>query len=541
MAYYVQDDWKVSRKLTLNLGLRWDVEFPRTERYNRLSYWNPTAPSPLQGLVPANACPACGNLMGQMLFVNSTGKYGRAQGPTQWHDFAPRVGFAYSPDEKTVFRSGFGIAYAPSALQAAGTSGASGMQGFNTSTTMYPTFNSQQTVAATLTNPFPNGFNLPAGRANGASTDIGNSIGESYFSNYRNPYSIEWNANIQRQLPGQMTVEIGYLGNRGLFLVDGDPGLNYDQLPASYDALGNSLYNTVPNPFYGIITAQTAPGSPLTNSTIQYDQLLRPYPQYNGVQSFRKPTASSMYHALTLKLNKRWSNGLSYLVSFTGSKSMDNSASAVTYLGPTSGTREDQYNGRLEWSISPQDVSRALVSSFTYELPFGKGKRFGGGLPRGVNLLVNGWQVNGIVTWTTGTPIVMGAAQNSQAALFALAQRPDNNGKSAVYSNQSLNEWFNTSVFSQPTPFTFGTTSRTLPDVRNPGIVNTDISFFKNNYFGGEQRCNVQFRAEMFNALNHPLFGGPDTNLADANFGKVTGTIGGQAIRQIQLAVKFLF
>jgi hypothetical protein len=537
MAWYLQDDWKVTRKLTVNLGLRWETEFPRTERFNRLSYWDANLPSPLAGKVPASACPSCANLMGQMEFVTTSGsQYGRAQGPTQWHDFGPRVGFAYNVSNKTVIRSGFGLVYAPSALQAAGTSGAQGMEGFSLNNYINTTYDNGKTIRATLANPFPSGLQLPVGVAGGASTDIGNSIGESFFANYRNPYSILWNFNIQRELPGQMTIEAGYLGNHSLFLVDGDPGLNYNQLPASYASLGNQLYNQVANPFYGVINNASCQ---INQQTVQYDYLLAPYPQYCGVQSFRKPTATSMYNAWTLRLNKRFSSGLTFLVSFTGAKLMDDSAAAVTYLGPVSSTREDQYNNRLEWSVSPQDVSRTIVASFVYDLPFGKGKKFANEAPRGANLLISGWQANGIITWSTGTPIVLTGANNSMAALFAFGQRPDNNGHSAKLSDPTIAEWFNTSVFSQPPLFTFGNTSRTLPDVRNPGVSTANLSLFKNNYFGPENKYNLQFRVEAQNALNHPQFGGPDVNITDGTFGQINGSA--NPPRQIQLAVKFNF
>jgi hypothetical protein len=537
-ATYVQDDFKVSKNLTLNLGFRWDVDLPRTERYNQLSFWNPNAASPLQGQVPASACLYCGNLMGQMQFVGTQGApYGRSQGPTQWKDFAPRIGFAYNAKEVWVVRSGFGIAYAPSALQAAGTSGAPGIEGFNTNTNMLPSADNQKTIHAYLSNPFPDGFNLPKGAATGPLTDVGTGIGDSFFSSYRNPYSLEWNFNVQRQLWGGMTFEAGYLGNRGLFLVDGDPGTTFSQLPASDLALGNQLFAVVNNPFYGIITT---PGSPLAQPTITYNRLLRAFPQYDGVQSFRKPTASSMYHGLTLRLDKRFSNGVTFLVSFTGGKTMDNSASAVGYLGPTGGTRVDQYNGRLEWSVSPQDVSKNLVTSFAYDLPFGKGKHFLSNSGRLTNGLVAGWQANGILSFSTGTPIIIsGANVNTQNALFTLGQRVDSTGVNGAATNPTINGWLNPAAFAQPAPFTFGNLSRTLPNVRNPGRDNADLSLFKNNYFGSENRYNLQFRIEAFNSLNHAQFGGPDTNIQDGGFGKITSTA--VSPRQVQLAVKFYF
>jgi hypothetical protein len=248
-----------------------------------------------------------------------------------------------------------------------------------------------------------------------------------------------------------------------------------------------------------------------------------------------------MYHAVTVRLDKHFSDGLTVLVSFTGAKMMDDSAAAVTYLGPNSGTRADQYNRHLEWSVSPQDISRTLVTSFLYELPFGKGKTFLNTAPRVANLLVSGWQVNGIVTWQTGTPIVLSPASYT-TGLNTLSERPDNNGHSAVLSNRSLNEWFDTSVFSTPAPFTLGNAGRTLPDVRNPGITNADLSLFKNNYFGHEGRYNVQFRLEAFDSLNHALFAAPDANINDSTFGAVSSTNGNvTSERQVQLAVKFLF
>lgn len=536
MGYYFQDDWKASRKLTLYLGLRWDVEFPRTERYNQLSYWNPNAVSPLQGLVPANACLYCGNLRGAMEFVGDTGQYGRAQGPVQWLDFGPRVGIAYQLTHTTVLRSGFGIAYLPSALEAAGTDGASGMDGFGTTTNLEATLNNYVTPYATLSNPFPNGFNLPTGNTKGALTYIGQGISDTFFDSYRNPYTIQWNFNIQQQLPWKMTAEIGYMGNKSLFLVNGDPGVPYSQAYPSYLSLGSQLLQQVPNPFYGVITDPT---SPLSQKTVPYYQLLSPYPQYNGVEAFRKPDADSFYNAITVRIDKHLSNGMNFLISYTGAKLMDNSAAAVTYLGPYSGTWINQYNGKLEWAVSPQDVSKDLVGSFVYELPFGHGRHFAANAPGFVNTLISGWEANGIITYSTGTTIVLGGAVTTLGLGNPFPQPPDTTGQDPNLPNPTISKWFNTSVFYNPPAFTFGDVSRTLPNVRNPNYTDVDLSLFKNNYFGAEGRYNLQIRVEAFNALNYENFGSPDTNINDANFGKITSTNGSP--RQVQLAAKFYF
>ncbi len=546
IALFVQDDWKVTKKFTLNYGLRWDVEIPRTDRRNQLSYWDPNAPSPLQGLVPASPdCPACGNLKGAMIFAGTAADpYGRHQGPTQWKDFGPRLGFAYNPVPKLAIRGGYGIVYAPSALQAAGTDGSPGIEGFTSQTNFSTTFTSQQTppssctTCATLDNPAPQGFNLPKGVPGGAATDVGSNISDSFFGSYRNPYSEEYNFNIQYSLPVNTVLELGYLGNHGLFLIDGDPGVPYSQLPTSDLALGSALQAQVPNPFYGIITT---PGSPLSQPTVEANQLLGPYPQYTSVVSFRKPQAESKYNAFTAKLDKRFSHGLTLLASFTGSKMEDDSASAVSYLGPSSQTYANEYNPKGEWALSAQDVSRIFVVSYTYELPFGRGKAFLNSGNRLVNGLFGGWQQVGLIQWDSGTPVVLTSVGNN-TFIGTLNQRPVWNGQDPAIGNQSLQQWFNTSVYTAPGNFQIGNAPRTISDVRNPGLTNFDLSFFKNNRFGRDGRFDAQFRVEMFNAFNHPWFGPPDANVNDGTkFGTITSMATDYSPRNIQLAVKFLF
>ena len=537
IAFYGQDDYQVSPKFTLNVGLRWSVEIPRSERYNKLSYWTPSLPSPLQGVVPASACPSCGNLQGQYVFAGTSGDpYGRHQAPIQWKDFAPRIGFAWNALPQTSIRGGFGLVYGASALQVAGTSGGSGTDGFSTSTPFSFSYNNEQTIATTIDNPAPTGFNLPAGPAGGPSTFLGNGISSDFFSSYRNPYSIQTNFTVQQQLPGNLLIEVGYLGNRGLFLVDGDPGVPYDQVNPSYLSLGTHLLDTVPNPFYGLITTN---GSPLSQPTISRNQLLRPFPQYTGVTAYRKPTASSDYNAITFKLQKSFSQGFSVLVSYTGSKTMDNAASGVTFIGQASSTYINQYNPYAEYGLSAEDQPSILVGDFLYELPFGRGKHFGSHASGIANTLINGWQASGIVNYATGNPIVLGSAID-QTQLFTLGQRPLEAPGDANIPNKTLGRWFNTSLFSQPAEFQLGNAPRALPNAHNPNLTNADLSAIKNNYIGESTRYAVQLRFEFFNAFNHPQFAAPDTGVNDSSFGKITATNGNSA-RQIQLAAKFLF
>jgi len=432
-------------------------------------------------------------------------------------------------------RGGFGIIFQPSALQAAGTTGGAGTDGFTSQTNFNFTLDNQQTVNTTFDNPAPTGYNLPQGAAGGPGTFLGLGIGDTFFDSYRNPYSEEANLSVQRQLPENMVITVGYIYNAGHFLINGDPGVPFSQVDPSYLKLGQQLLNSVPNSFYGIITT---PGSPLAAPTVPYNYLLRPFPQYNGVSSFRKADSGSHYNAVTVQMEKRYSHGLSVLVAFTGSKLMDNAASVVSYLGPTSQTYANQYNPRAEFGLSSQDISRTFSAAYVYELPFGHGRQFLSTTHGIANELVSGWQTNGIVQWDTGTPVVLSAVIN-QTGLLGFGQRPNEAPWDPNLPHPTRAKWFNTALFTQPAPFTIGNAPRVLPNVRVPGYVNADLSAFKNNYIGANQRFNLQFRLEAFNAFNHPIFSGPDAGVNDGTFGQITSQ--SNTGREVQLAVKFIY
>lgn len=534
LGLFAQDDWKISRRLTFNLGLRYEIQYARTERYNRMAVFDLNVPSPIAGKVPAAACLNCGNLLGSMRF---TGPEARTQFDPPYTNFGPRAGLAFSLTPTTVIRAAYGIMFPPSNLSAGGTS--FGSNGFAGGTPAVFTRDSGRTPVTYLRNPFPDGFNFPIGRGGGAATDLGFGIGGSAYPRITSPYVQQWNFNIQRSLPGALTLEVGYLGSRGVNLLDGDSDAQpLNQLHASYMKLGSDLLRIVDNPFFGVITAPT---TLLSARTVEYRQLLRPFPQQTAVNVTRQPLANSIYHAFTMRLERRFSQGLSFMASFTGGKSIDDGSALAWWEGPTARSYLDQYNRRLERGVSSWDVSQRLVLSYVYELPFGKGKRFLGTLPKGANFIVTGWQVNGIGTFQTGSPLIIGVPQNN-TFIYTQSQRANNNGTSALISGGSrderLNRWFDTSVFSQPPSFTFGTAGRTLPDVRNPGVHTHDISLFKNNYFGPEGRLNLQYRLEMFSALNQALFGAPGTLVGSPTFGTVTGAGGS---RQIQMALKLIW
>ena len=538
---YFQDDYKITRKLTLNLGLRWDVDTPRTERYNRLSYFDLNAPSPLQGQVASsNFCPGCNNLHGAMRFVGQPGsEYGRHQTPTAWTNFAPRVGFAYNFLPKTVIRGGYGILYAPSLLQAAGTSGSSGTEGFTGGTALNTTLDNGSTFVASLANPFPNGFVKPLGSVNGpisgTLTDIGGSIGDSFFIDYRNPLVQQWNLNLQQQIKGNWIVQAGYLGSKGQHLPDGESSLTYDQLPASYLQYGTNLLANVPNPFYGVIKNPT---SIFANPTVPARYLLAPYPQYSGVNAFRKPQANSNYHSMILSAEHRFSGGFTTLVAFTGGKLVDDASQVVNYIGQA-GTKQDFYCRKCEKAVSSQDVPRRLVTSGTWDLPVGKGRRLLGGMPKAADMVVGGWQVNGILVFQKGIPVALGNGGNS-ANLGAPGIRPTTNGQNPARTGsigERLNSYFDQTVFTQTPNYAFGNVGRFLPNVRQPGAHNLDLSLFKN--FRPIEKVNMQFRAEAYNATNSPTWGGLGTTVNNpSTFGIITSKSGN---RTMQLGLKMIF
>jgi hypothetical protein len=538
-AFYFQDDWHVSRKLTINLGLRYDIDVPRTERFNRLEHFDLNAVSPLASKVPSNLYFDPAQLRGAMIFATPDN---RRQTPTGLKNFGPRVGLAYNIADKTVIRSAYGIYYAPSALQAAGNTGSAGMQGF-TSTSSMIVSNDGRIPIGSFDNPFPNGFNLPTGNTLGASTFLGLGIGGGdggLFPDYRNPYIQQWNLNVQRELPGHVVAEIAYLGSKGTRLIDGENGIVLNQLPPSFLSLGAHLQDTVDNPFFGIITN---PSSALRSQKVALGRLLRPYPQYDSVTAFRVPHASSIYHAMTLKVDKRFSHGISFLGAYTWGKLIDNDSTAVSFLGQT-GNKQNAYDPASDRSISSLDIAHRFVASFVYDLPLGRGRAFGANLNGPVNWMVGGWQFNGIVTFQSGLPLVVTKGQNN-VGLFNPSQRRNWNGQDANLSGSrdaKIKQWFNTSpnVFSLPGSFTFGNAPRVMPNLRGDGVKNFDLSLFKNNYFH-EGRWNAQFRVEFFNAFNRTQFSNPNAQVDSTSFGIVSSTSQSSSPRQIQLALKLLF
>jgi hypothetical protein len=520
---FVQDDWKATRRLTLNLGLRYDLDIPRTERFNRLEVFDPTVSSPLAG--PTGLA----GLRGGLVFMG-VGGVDRRQFDPQWHNFNPRFGFAYEAAKNTVIRGGFGIFFAPTLRGAGATVGSTGFG----NTTNYAGSPDGLTPAVFLSNPFPTGLNLPVGSSQGLTTAIGSSFETPMKGDNAVPYEEMWNLDIQRQLPGGVLIDVAYVGTHGVHLnLAGENTMNLNQLTPGVISLGTKLQQSVQNPFYRIITT-----GPEAAAMVPLAYLLTAFPQYTEVDNMFPTGGYSEYHALQLKVEKRMSHGLTMLASFTGQKLIDN-FSILSNVGNSTGGIQNIYDGRGERSVSSNDRSRRLVISGTYQLPVGRGKALGGNWNRATDALLGGWQMNGIYTYQTGFPISVTAA-NTCTNCGINTLRPNNNGQSAVLDgsvSQRLTKYFNTSVFSQPAPFTLGNTARTLPDVRGPSSENIDFSLFK--MFRPVDRMTVEFRAEAFNILNQVVFGMPNTGLNSNQFGIISSQANGP--RTIQFGLKLLF
>ena len=522
---YAQDDWKITRKLTFNLGLRYDFDVPRTERYNRLSWFDFNAPSPLAGKVPGYP-----DLKGQFKFTDNNT---RSPIDGDYNNWQPRFGFAYALNEKTAVRGGYGIFYTVSRATIKGHTGS----GFSTDSSPEFSRDGGLTEYASLSNPYPNGLSTPPGNTLGAATFLGLGIGTESRAD-SNPQYQSWNFSVQRQLPASGVVEVNYTGSKGTHLYFGGGVENQNRLDPSYWSLGRTALNTmVPNPFYGFITD---PKSRLSSPTVTLNTLLRPYPQYAGGVSGSTPNiGNSIYHAVQFKYEKRFSHGLSFLSHYTISKLIDDSSFSsgnVAFLGGTTSV-QNYKNLRLERSVSSMDVPQRLVLSFAYELPFGRGRTFGTNLAKPVNAVLGGWSVDGLLTFSKGYPIVPSL---QGGVLWEGTQRPNLIGDPSTTGSveSRINSYFNTAAFSRPAPDTFGTAPRTL-NYRTPGIKNADMSLLKNFNFTESKR--LQLRMEAFNVTNTVTFGTPNSTYGSSSFGVISGYAGGRGPRELQMAAKFYF
>jgi hypothetical protein len=511
-GFYLQDDWKVNRKLTVNLGIRWDFETGLTERHDRYAIFDPSAVSPLSQRVGMQ-------LLGGWTFPTQGG-LGRRLKPIEWGKIAPRIGLAYQVKPGLVIRTGGGIFYttAPYGANNYGTAP------FRASTPWVPTVDGV-TPTDLLRNPFPNGVLQPEGSTNGLLASLGQGVGSPVPNTMTTPYNSQWNFSIAKDLGATSVLEVAYAGNKGTHL---PLGWQMDQLPNSLIRPDAGLLDTVANPFFGII-----PVGPMSTRTVQRGQLLTPYPHIPGVSFAGTGWGNSNFHSLQASFKKRFSQAGTAVVSYTWSKLL---ADGGDNAWDSAGFRD--FNCRAcDKSVSPYHYPHRLVTSYTYELPFGKGKQFGTTWNGFMNAVLGEWQVNGILTLSSGSPLQMLTTGNTSFS-FGGGQRPDSTGADARLDNPTLSQWFDTSAFRLPQQYTFGNVGRMHPNLRSDFVEMLDLSVFKRFPIKGE-RVALELRGESFNAFNHPVFGSPNTTVGNAQFGRVTSTA--NAPRQTQFALKLLF
>ena len=518
---YAEDTWRLSSRLVLNLGLRWDSDRPLTERQDRTSWFDFHAPLPLE-------VPGMAPLHGGLVFAGRNGAP-RGHKDADNNNFAPRLGVAYKVLPNLVIRSGFGLMYGIT-TGFGPNSGNTGALSFNALTDYVSTIDGGRTPFTTLSNPFPNGFNTPANGGNGLLTFIGQDL-PAIVRYDRTPYVAQWHFNVQSELRTDTLIDVGYAGSAGVKLL---AQTQLDQLPDLYLASGDALNRIVPSPFFGIAPITSAIGQP----AITAGQLLRPFPQFNSVLHVWGSFGHSSYHALQAKLRRRYRGGLQMLASYTWSKSLDDNSGILAEgnqnPGFTNNNRRD-----LDKSYSAFDIPQRLVVSADYELPMGKGKLL---LNRNgvADAIAGGWRLSGIVTSQSGSPISVTSATNTTGS-YGGGQRPDRTGISSRTPGSvedRLDNYLDRSAFSNPPRYAFGTNGRFLPDNRGPGLSTWNASLAKSFHRGEGFRLDVH--ADAFNLLNHPNFRLAPTSTAfgQPQFGTITQA---ETQRWIQLAMKLRF
>ncbi|MFN0105834.1 MAG: TonB-dependent receptor domain-containing protein [Bryobacteraceae bacterium] len=516
---YVHDDWKFNRRLTINAGLRYELETPIDERYDRLQAgFDSTTANPVDAQARANYArnpipeiPAAAfRALGGLTWVNRGGA-GRSPFQGEKNNFMPRIGFALQLAPQTIVRGGYGIFF-----NTLGVNTILPLQtGFTQSTPIQASLDSGLTYRATTANPFPSGLLQPGGPAGGLATNLGQSLTTYLYPN-KQGYAQRWSLGVQHVLPGQLLLDTSYVANRGTRLdvsreLNAPPAEYLSRSPVRDQARIDFLSQQFPNPFRGT--------DPIYGANISRANLLRPYPQFGGI-SQEQPIGYSWYHSLQIRAERRFAQGFTFQLAYTWAKTME----AVEYLNEADALPYE--------SISAFDRTQRMASSGIWEVPIGKGRKFAAGMPGPVDFILGGWQIGAVVALQSGGPLGFGNA------IF----NGDIDNISIPVGERDVDRWFNTdSGFNRNANQQLASNYRLFPlrfgGIRSPGQRSWDFSIVKN--FPIRESLKAQFRADAYNAWNHTNLNAPNTTPTNTAFGRITGTAGDSRNWQMSLKVMF--
>jgi hypothetical protein len=516
-AGYIQDNWKVNHRLTLNAGIRLEHESPVTERFNRsVRGFDYTSPSPIATQAIANYSTNPSSLLpasqfqvkGGLLFASSsTHNLWDQPGVT----ILPRAGFAFDIDPNTVLRGGYGIFY-----DTIGVNRSPVIQtGFTSSTPIIPSLDNGLHFVASLANPFPNGLLPSAGSASGLSTNLGQTL-SFYPTNRLQPYAQRASLSLQHMFGGGILFDLAYVGNKATHLpvstnINATPQQYLSLSPVRDTAVISRLSATIANPFLGT--------NPIYTSKIAVSDLLRPFPQFGDITRLDN-NGYSWYHSMQVRVEKRFSHGYTLNAAYTWSRYND----ATSYLNAGDTT--------LNRSISQYDRPQRIVVSGIWDLPVGRGKAYLRNLNRGVDVLIGGWQLNTSFERQSGAPLSFGDVIFNGGDLNQIA---------LASGNRSVDHWFNTALFQTASTaqrqFDIRTFPKYISSVRGPNQDQLNGSAFKTVKFGGS--LAMQLRVECYDITNHENFDAPNTTPTSSSFGIVSTQ--GSPGRQIQAALRLFF
>jgi hypothetical protein len=586
-AGFAQDNFRVTPKLTINLGLRYELSLPRTERFNRMNWLDPNLVSPFQvaGLP---------TFQGGEVFATPGHRWNY---DSFYKAFQPRFGFAYSTSHGLVVRGGYGIYFSQPRSGAAGT-GPWGYQGYDVQTGWISTFQGAGLLPGSRMSdpfrsfqpPYPDlGPNLPLGNSLHAMNDVGFDATGPILAVSRNiPYEQAWSFGFQKELPGKIIAQADYVGKKGTHLYLGG-FRNLNHLGPDFEAartsgqltpsdIGFIATNQDTNPMQAAMLGVTngelsdLSGPQIRDFRNPTKQFHVPFPQFDSFSGDSPPIANSIYHAAQFRVEKGFSNGLEFLVTYAISKSIDGASAtddSISWLGGgLNGDTihvQDPNNLRAERSLSVFDIPQVLQFSYVYALPVGRGKHFGGNMHPVLNGFIGGWQLNGIWRYSKGRPIIMAedAGGAGTARIPTYGVRPTltgplkkNNGShqsmvndyffnacdvgSFGNSNQCPNGDPNTGVVVPTPDYTLGNAPRTYGGIRQPGTAIVNMALFKEFPMAKfREGMRMEFRMEAFNVFNHPQFGNPDMVFGDGSYGAIFSTA--LPAREVQLGLKFYF